>query len=905
MADATEIWNNALVAFLNTLQENNVTADLDFLYVHNAPTLEEALINRISPGTYDATTVGTPEFVPFLGIRGSLSPLSYLDTNFNPTTASNPKFTQDNASLSVYVAEEGASGQSRAGYYDTSASAGTSIAVMVPPNNTCQYRLNTTTASQSGVVQTTAVAMWTIRRHDAAQIHMDKDGVRFSTFNAPSVAVRNGNLRICGQSNTSADDHAIGMSAGGRLTESQSLILSDAWQSFLQALEALSTMQAEGTSYGIIGSEATLKTTRLPSKIKIDLVSSERVPNTVGGGNPITIPLGIPSEKRRIVAVIQTRGAPTSCTIDGIPCTIENTVFYQNIYSEYTASVISAVVPNGEIGVLSVTGIEDNQMWTLGIWAISGNDSTVSSRYGSSYSSVQDIVVPYFPENNGIGIAHVGNFHPSGTLNVEWEGFNKDFDDLHNGSENSYSGASLYNPLPYSGTTIPVRPVPQGTVSQNLHFFLVQIKGPDLKYMRADPGSFGFGEPLEEQNFVTGNFNESLITFSRPSAATYFNISGEMRSATNDMMRLDYDPATLTGRGLMIEPMKENIVRRSGNLLSSPWGWSAGGGSIAQADPAPMLPDKFWRITSNGETSFRVQNLTVPSNSTRTVSMYVKRGNIPYAGFEMEFVGGLANQFANILLNFDDEIITTDGNITHIGGFENIGDGRYRLWLQASPNANQITLSIKVHKGSTIVAGDFTQYWGVQCEAGLGPPTSYIPTFATSVIREADTVTFDGLGLNNWEVDLGNNTTYTIQDHVGDLTLVYAMIGNPHIRSYSYGQDLVIIGVQRKIMGNNGSFVIFDDDGARLSRALKVYPLGTSYSMSTQPANMIRFRGIGARPTQFVITGTEIALKPIGYRDQYPYKFSSDTDQGLPYTGITEYGYSVHGTYEQDTPEDQ
>lgn len=61
---------------------------------------------------------------------------------------------------------------------------------------------------------------------------------------------------------------------------------------------------------------------------------------------------------------------------------------------------------------------------------------------------------------------------------------------------------------------------------------------------------------------VNKSFSD-IITFTRASAATYFDANGVMQSATTNAPRFDYSPATLAPRGLLIEEQRTNSIRNN------------------------------------------------------------------------------------------------------------------------------------------------------------------------------------------------------------------------------------------------------------------------------------------------------------------------------------------------------
>ena len=85
--------------------------NFDVLYIWAAPgATNAALINLANPGTFNGTAHPTLTFSAYHGYTGDAS-ASYLDTGFNPTTATSPNYTQNSATFGAYVLSSRTTGQ--------------------------------------------------------------------------------------------------------------------------------------------------------------------------------------------------------------------------------------------------------------------------------------------------------------------------------------------------------------------------------------------------------------------------------------------------------------------------------------------------------------------------------------------------------------------------------------------------------------------------------------------------------------------------------------------------------------------------------------------------------------------------------------------------------------------------
>jgi hypothetical protein len=99
------------------------------------------------------------------------------------------------------------------------------------------------------------------------------------------------------------------------------------------------------------------------------------------------------------------------------------------------------------------------------------------------------------------------------------------------------------------------------------------------------------GAPSLSLDFMTPGTLDPRITFTRASAATYFNSAGVMQTAATNAPRWDYDPATHVLRGLLIEEARTNLALRSGDMSNAVWGTSGSGAPPTITGNQAVAPD--------------------------------------------------------------------------------------------------------------------------------------------------------------------------------------------------------------------------------------------------------------------------------------------------------------------------
>lgn len=242
-------WITAKDTLISSLTSSGVLAKLDLLYLFNAPTTTQALVNYADIGTYTPTEINTPAFEPYVGYTGALPTVSYIDSNFNPSTATTPNFIQDSASLSVWIHNNAASDHFLAGNYQIGVSGSAILPRTTSEFGNCSaYVMNQVDYTLSGASHTDSTGLWTVMRHSSTSATMQKNGVQFSVNAQTSIPVTNANIFFGAVSSISANtDHIISVGAVGNLTATDDTNLYSALNTFVTTVDTINA------TYGTLG----------------------------------------------------------------------------------------------------------------------------------------------------------------------------------------------------------------------------------------------------------------------------------------------------------------------------------------------------------------------------------------------------------------------------------------------------------------------------------------------------------------------------------------------------------------------------------------------------------------------------------------------------------------------------
>jgi hypothetical protein len=229
---------------------------------------------------------------------------------------------------------------------------------------------------------------------------------------------------------------------------------------------------------------------------------------------------------------------------------------------------------------------------------------------------------------------------------------------------------------------------------------------------------------------------DSRVTFTRSTAATYYNSSGILSTAAINVPRFQYNPSTLVSLGLLVEQSSVNlnypsIPPTSGftfsvNVVSA----------LANQTTAPDGTNTATQYNMLAYGTYQYSLTTLTSATTYTVSMYVK-GTTNYVRF------GVCNSSssAGFYGTFDLINVTATGGLYGSGGsytsstITDVGNGWYRCTVTGVTGTMANSRFVYSTSSTTVPVSYYA--WGGQVEA-LGFATSLITTTSAQVTRAAD-----------------------------------------------------------------------------------------------------------------------------------------------------------------------
>lgn len=354
-----------------------------------------------------------------------------------------------------------------------------------------------------------------------------------------------------------------------------------------------------------------------------------------------------------------------------------------------------------------------------------------------------------------------------------------------------------------------------------------------------------------EQGLVATDYIETTTT-----AMSEF--AGVTASSVADVPRLDYSGGA-SCPSLLLEPQRTNNLPYS----EYPSAWDVKSNISIQSNegtsPEGVLNASNIYPTATGA-SFLYQTLVYTSGNAYTYSVFAKANGKDY----LQIATSGASWTSNVWCTFDLELGATDNNGFESVGIEDYGNGWYRCYVKEtaiSTSSSRIVIGLvgnaNAGRLSSITANgtDGVLIYGVVSEAG-SYPTSYIPTYGTTVTRLADSTYVQNLITNGVTTSGG---AYTIFFDLSNEPVLNVADGNSEFITLYSGQNLSTATISPRKYYNEADGKIRFYSNVDASNIGYVTSTNKKYAMSVNN-NVVKLYSDGALQLTYTGTGNHNTL---------------------------------------------
>lgn len=251
---------------------------------------------------------------------------------------------------------------------------------------------------------------------------------------------------------------------------------------------------------------------------------------------------------------------------------------------------------------------------------------------------------------------------------------------------------------------------------------------------------FLWGGQLEQRSSVTA--------YTPTTTAPITNYIPVLQTAAAGVARFDHNPITRESLGLLIEEQRTNLMTYSQELDNAAWTKQTNVTISANSTVAPDGTITADTVTTSGiSPNLLYPTLATGANSTTyTASVYAKAGTATTFRFGLTINSEIATGYYDFDLSAATATNATSGFTSMSASITAVGGGWYRCTVTGTTPASGVTLIGLLYR--SFVAGSVF-IWGAQVEAGAFA-TSYIPTAASQVTRNADAASMTGSNFSSW-----------------------------------------------------------------------------------------------------------------------------------------------------------
>jgi hypothetical protein len=237
------------------------------------------------------------------------------------------------------------------------------------------------------------------------------------------------------------------------------------------------------------------------------------------------------------------------------------------------------------------------------------------------------------------------------------------------------------------------------------------------------------------------------LTVTRATTATYVGSDGLIKTAGVNEVIFDYSNGSCPS--ILVEPQRTNLALRSEEFENASWVKSFTS-VTANSTTSPSGLNNADTFTADGLLNIHQvgQIISVTNAVNYSFSIYVKKGTNNF----VQLLGSSMAFGSNVWANFDlnNGVVGSVGSST-TASIQSVGNGWYRCVITGSAILTtsafmvvSLITSATSPRNEANTLSTSVYLWGAQFEAGSNA-TSYIPTTASAVTRNADVISKSGV----------------------------------------------------------------------------------------------------------------------------------------------------------------